>query len=273
MPALVASDISFTYAGNRTPALQGVSIRAEAGAALCLLGPNGSGKTTLLRCFVGLHGDGAGIELDGLPLSTLGDGERARRIAYVPQNGAAVFPYTLADIVVLGRTPHLGHFAVPSHDDRRIALENLDRLGIAHLANHPFNLSSGGERQLALIARAMTQEAPTIVLDEPTASLDFANQVRIVDVIADLAAQGRTVVFSTHDPDLALAVATQAALLKHGRVLAQGDVAEVVNEATLSALYDVPVRLVSVAETGGSGPATLCFPVHRNPASVAKTNL
>jgi iron complex transport system ATP-binding protein len=265
MAALVASDVSFTHPGNRAPTLKGVSIRADAGAVLCLLGPNGSGKTTLLRCLVGLQGGGAAIEIDGRPLSTLGDGERGRRIAYVPQQGAAVFPYTLADIVVLGRTPHLGHFAVPSPDDRRIAFDSLERLGIAHLANHPFNLSSGGERQLALIARAIAQEAPTIVLDEPTASLDLANQVRILDIITDLAAQGRAVVFSTHDPDHALVAATQAALLKSGRVLAQGVVAEVITETTLSALYDVPVRMISaIAADDGSGPTTLCFPVHRS---------
>ncbi|MCF6115127.1 MULTISPECIES: ABC transporter ATP-binding protein [Mesorhizobium] len=265
MAALVASDVSFTHAGNVAPTLRGISIRAEAGGVLCLLGPNGSGKTTLLRCLVGLQGGGAGIEIDGRPLSSFSEGERARRIAYVPQHGAAVFPYTLADIAVLGRTPHLGSFTVPSPDDWRIALDSLGRLGIGHLANHPFNLSSGGERQLALIARAIAQDAATIVLDEPTASLDFANQTRILDIIAGLATQGRTLVFSTHDPDHALAAATQAVLLKHGLVLAQGDVAHVVNDLTLSALYDVPVRLVSLgAGDDGFGPMTVCFPVRRS---------
>lgn len=263
MATLVARDVSFTHAGNGTPTLHAVSIRAGAGTALCLLGPNGSGKTTLLRCLVGLQGGGAGIELDGRPLASLSDAERSRLIAYVPQQGTAVFSYTLADIAVLGRTPHLGPFAVPSPDDRRIAVDSLDRLGIAHLADHPFNLSSGGERQLALIARAIAQEAPTIVLDEPTASLDFANQVRILDIIGGLADSGRTVVFSTHDPDHAFATATDAALLKDGRVIAQGAVADVIGETTLSALYGVPVRMVAVGDgDGGPAPTTLCFPVH-----------
>ncbi|TIU36875.1 MAG: ABC transporter ATP-binding protein, partial [Mesorhizobium sp.] len=158
--------------------------------------------------------------------------------------------------------------------DRRIALDSLDRLGIGHLANHPFNLSSGGERQLALIARAIAQDAPTIVLDEPTASLDLANQTRILDLIAGLATQGRTVVFSTHDPDHALAAATRAVLLKDGLVLAQGDVADVISDVTLSALYDVPVRLVSVGVgDDGFGPMTVCFPVRQSPPIGASSKI
>jgi len=235
-----------------------IDVLLEPGAVTCLLGPNGSGKTTLLRTLLGLlparRGD---VKLDGVAISTLRDADRARRIAYVPQAADSFFDFTVRELVEMGRTAHGGLFGAPSRADRDAAQHALERLGIAHLAERAVPRVSGGERQLALIARALATEAPTLVMDEPTANLDFANQSRVLDEIARLGEAGRAVLFTTHHPDHALRIAGDAILLRAGRVLAAGPVDATLNSTNLSALYGRPVEVVEVRSADGA-PAKVC---------------
>jgi iron complex transport system ATP-binding protein len=163
---------------------------------LALLGPNGGGKTTLLKTLIGLLAPKAGeVRLGERGLARYASRERARLIAYVPQSHAATFAFTVETVVLMGRTAHGSLFSRPTAADRVIAARMLDRFGIAHLSDRPYTMISGGERQLALLARALAQEPQFVVLDEPTASLDFGNQGRVIRELRGLAASGHGVLF------------------------------------------------------------------------------
>jgi len=233
-----------------------VDLEVRPREVLCLLGPNGSGKTTLFKTMLGLLPPQAGeVRLDGEPLPSLARSDIARRVAYVPQAHAAHFPFTVIDMVVMGRTAHLGLFASPTEEDRRKARAALATLGVADLAEAEYTRISGGQRQLALIARSLAQEAPAIVMDEPTASLDFGNQVVVLAEIARLAARGLAIVLSTHDPDHAFSVGNRVALLDGGRLVAQGPPHEVLTPERLRAVYGVSVAIERL-----SRGQTVCVP-------------
>jgi len=187
--------------------------------------------------------------LDGRDLAAIPVRERARLVAYVPQSHHGTFAFTAFDVVLMGRTAHGGLFARPGAKDRAVAAAMLERLGIAHLSGRSVTMISGGERQLVLVARALAQEPRFIVLDEPTASLDFGNQGKVMRQIRSLAADGLGVLFTTHDPNQALGHADRVALLRDGGVMAVGPVAEVLSQERLAALYGAPVE--TVVEPGG----------------------
>lgn len=247
MAAILQLDgVSFAYRG--APVFAGLDLSVGEGEMTAVLGPNGSGKTTLFRTLLGLLAPhGGSIALDGEPLARLPRDAIARRIGYVPQAHAGYFAYSVREMVLMGRTAHLGTFAAPSLQDRARADAALELLGIAALAQRPFTEISGGERQLTLIARALAQEAGLLVMDEPTASLDFGNQVRVLERIRQLAARGISVLFSTHDPDHAFLCAQRALLIAEGRALALGPPREVIRSDTLQRLYGVSVRIVETA--------------------------
>jgi iron complex transport system ATP-binding protein len=186
---LAARDLAIGYPGK--PVGRGISSDAGPGDVLCLLGPNGSGKTTLFRTVLGLiPKQGGEVLFDGTPIGRLARAGIARRAAYVPQAHVAPFAFTAEEIVLMGRTARLGTFAQPGAEDRRAARAALDRLGILDLAGADYTRLSGGQRQLVLIARALAQAAPVLVMDEPTASLDFGNQVLVIGEIARRAGSG-----------------------------------------------------------------------------------
>lgn len=161
----------------------------------CLLGPNGAGKTTLFKAMLGLLPCSSGtIDLLGRPLTDWSRRELARTIAYVPQAHAALFPFTARDVVLMGRSPHLRPYAGPARCDEAIAMQCLDRLAIASLAHRPYTELSGGERQMVLIARALAQRPAVLIMDEPTASLDYGNQMRVLDQVRALADGGMAIV-------------------------------------------------------------------------------
>ena len=247
--------LAFGY-GERTVGAD-ISLSLATGEVLALLGPNGAGKTTLFKTVLGLLPVKAGdILLDCKPLSAWSRRQRAKRIAYVPQAHAALFPFTVLEVALMGRAPHLAPFSSPGARDRRIAMEALAGLGMAHLATRPYTEISGGERQMALIARALTQEPSILVMDEPTANLDYGNQMRVLSHIRSLAERRLSVVLSTHNPDHAFLVADRVALLHASKLIALGSAREVLTPAALKQLYDIDVVIGSI----DGSKARLCAP-------------
>jgi len=243
---LAARDLTIGYRGHVVG--RGISLELDPGEVLCLLGPNGAGKTTLFRTLLGLLKPVAGRVLVGeAPLDRLRPIEIAQRMAYVPQANVTEFSYRVLDVVLMGRTARLKIFATPGPRDERLARAKLADLGIEDLAEADFTRISGGQRQLALVARALAQEAPILVMDEPTASLDFGNQMMVLSRIQALATQGFGVVLSTHDPDHALLVASRVAIIADGGLKAVGSPAEVVTAEALSAIYRTDVRVEETA--------------------------
>jgi iron complex transport system ATP-binding protein len=254
---LQVDSLAFGFPGRTVG--RDVSFALAAGEAMCVLGPNGGGKTTLFRTILGLlEPHGGNILLDGASVASLSRREIARRIGYVPQGHSAYFAFTVRDFVLMGRTAHLGAFSVPGRKDREITQRVLQSLGIGELADRPVTEISGGERQLALVARALAQEPRLLVLDEPTASLDFGNQVRVLEKISALAATGISILFSSHDPDHAFLCADRALLLAQGRTLEIGAPAAVIRADTLERLYGVTVEVLRLA-----GGRHTCLPALR----------
>ncbi len=217
------------------------SLDLRAGEIVALLGPNGCGKTTLFRTVLGLIPALSGrVCIDGQDSQAVPRDQLARRLAYVPQAHAGVFAYRVDDVVLMGRAVHVGLVATPSRADREVAHQALQRLGVAHLAERPYTEISGGERQLVLIARALAQQAQVIVMDEPTASLDFGNQRLVLREIEALKARGVAVLLSTHQPEHALRIADRVALMRAGTLQAFGPPAQVMTAAALAQLYDAP---------------------------------
>ncbi len=244
---LVATDLAYGWHERTIGA--GLSLRLSPGRLTFLLGANGAGKTTLVRTLLGLAPAMAGrIALDGEPIEALSRRAIAQRIAWVPQAGDPYFPYTAMQSVLMGRAAHLGTLAAPGAADAAIARAALERLGIARLGATPVTRLSGGERQLVRIARALAQQACTLVLDEPTASLDLGNAQRVLATMRALADDGHAVLATTHDPNEALAYGDEAWLMQHGAIVAQGAPAAVITESRLADLYGVLARLVSAGD-------------------------
>jgi iron complex transport system ATP-binding protein len=255
-PFLAVDRLSYGYPGRLVG--HDVSLAVDRGEVLCVLGRNGEGKSTLFKTVLGLLPPLAGmVRVEGEPTAGWHPRRRAAIFGWVPQSGGAAFPFTVGEIVLMGRTAHRGPFAAPSAADHDAAARAIAALGIEHLAGRDWLRLSGGERQLTLIARALAQESRILVLDEPTASLDFGNQVRVLDVVRRLA-DGRAlaVLLSTHHPEQAFACADTVAVLADGELLRLGPPAEVVTADTLNACYGVDVAVLPVA----AGAYRACVP-------------
>ncbi|EBA06653.1 ABC transporter ATP-binding protein [Sagittula stellata] len=255
---LEARDLSIGY-GRRTIGT-GLNLTVAPGDVLCLLGPNGCGKTTLFRTLLGLLPPLSGeVLLSGNPITAQRRAEVARQISYVPQAHAPPFPFEALEVVLMGRTARLGAFGQPSRADRDRAFLAMEQLGIGHLAEADYSRLSGGQRQLVLIARALAQEAPLMVMDEPTASLDFGNEAHVLARISGLARAaahgGHGVVLSTHNPDHAFQLGARVLLMKSGQRMACGPCDEVLTTEALSAVYGIDVSV----ETTSSG-RKVCLP-------------
>ncbi len=242
--SLSVESLSFSY--GRIAVLRDVTFAAEKGELLSVLGSNGVGKTTLFRCILGTLTPASGrVTVDGCDLTTLPPRERARRIAYIPQIHPATFGYTVLDTVLMGAARQLNAFQQPQAAQLRQAEEALEQVGAAHLRERNFAHLSGGEQQLVLIARALAQRAEVLVMDEPTSALDYGNQLRILQMVRRLAAQGYTVVLSTHNPQHALTFAHRLLVLHDGTAAALGRPADVLTPALMEKLYGVQVDFLA----------------------------
>jgi iron complex transport system ATP-binding protein len=234
--------------------VDGVSLVVETGAWVSLLGPNGAGKTTLLRVLAGLRRFDGSVQIGGRELRSLGRREAARLVALVPQTPVVPPAMSVGDYVLLGRTPHMGVLVREGAEDRAAAAQALARLELAPLAERLLGSLSGGELQRAVIARALAQAAPILLLDEPTSSLDVGHQQQVLELVDELRrADGLTVVAAMHDLTLAAQYGDRIVLVDRGRVLADGIAREVLTSERVASLYGANVRIV---EDGGV-PAVL----------------
>ncbi len=252
---LVAADVSFAYPRRGGPGrlvLNEVDLSAGRGDLVGILGPNGSGKTTLLKLLNGMLAPDTGeVSLGGVPLAGHSRRELARRIAFVPQETVTAFDYTVLEVVLMGRYPHLGPFELEKADDLTIAHAALAATRTDDLASRRFATLSGGERQRVAIASALAQSPDILLLDEPTASLDIGAQLDIATLLATLNRDRElTIVLSTHDLNFAGSLCQRLVLLACGRVLASGHTADVLTPATIRALYgvDADVRFHEAAQ-------------------------
>jgi len=261
---LQGSDLSYGYASGRerkTFSLRDVTIDVPRGSLTGLLGPNGCGKTTLLRLLAGILTPQAGtVTLQGRRLSDLSRREIARHIAVVPQETHPAFDYTVMEMVLMGRHPHLGAFELEGPQDLRLAHDALAATGTDHLANRAYMTLSGGEKQRVVIASALTQASDVLLLDEPTASLDLGYQLDVASLLSQLNNErGVTMLLATHDLNLVASVCDRIVLMREGHVIAQGPTTEVLTAARVREIYGV---IADVRHHDGAGHLTVT-PVSR----------
>jgi iron complex transport system ATP-binding protein len=231
------SDLSVTLADK--PILENYSLSVGQGDVLAILGANGVGKTTLLNCMVGLR------------KPTAGSATAHGRIGYVPQLFHSTFAFSVLDIVLMGRARHIGLFGSPRRVDYEVAQKYLDQMKVGHLRDRPFNELSGGQRQLVMIAQALSSECEILVLDEPCSALDYKNQSIVIDTLRTLNdSMGLTIVFTTHAPQHGLEVASHVLLMKDRRRYDYGSVGDVLTAGNLSSLYDVSIAKAAFADGG-----------------------
>jgi iron complex transport system ATP-binding protein len=245
---IAVKDLWYRHHSVDTPVLKGVNFHADSGMLTAVLGPNGSGKTTLFKCIAGLWEPGKGdVAFQGRSLRGKSCSAIARIIAVVPQEHEPPFPYSVLDAVTMGRAAHLGMFSTPSRRDYLKAEEAIERVGIGHLKDRPYTRISGGERQLVLVARALTQESPVMLLDEPTSHLDFRNQVLVLRKIKEIVRERSVAALMTiHDPNLAMLFSDHVVILNNGSVVAQGLPHEVITERNLSSVYGIDVHVIPI---------------------------
>lgn len=232
--------------------IKDISIGIRSGEILCILGPNGVGKTTLFKTILGfLKLQSGEILLDNENIRFWPKKRLAKAISYVPQSHTPPFPFSVFDVVLMGRAAHLDMFASPSKKDKEIAEQAIDTLKISYLKNSIYTQISGGERQMVLIARALAQQAKIMVMDEPTSNLDFGNQIRVLQQINNLASKGLGIIMTSHFPDHAFLCCTKAAIMQKDNKFIVGNVDEIVTEENLKSAYGINVKIISVLNENG----------------------
>lgn len=237
--------LAFAY--EEKPILTDVCFTADEGQFLSILGPNGAGKSTLFRCILGLQTRYTGIiRINGVNTRKLSPREMAGLIAYIPQSSQPTFNYSVFDIVLMGASRNLSPFRAPGRADNERCGWALEKIGISHLAQRCFHRLSGGEQQLVMIARALMQNAPILMMDEPTANLDYGNQLLVMQQTKSLVQEGYTVIQTTHAPEQSYLFSDRILAMSDGRIIKEGPPAEVLTAETVETLYGVNVQIVSL---------------------------
>lgn len=227
--------------------VHGISFDVEEGEFVCIIGANGCGKTTALKAIMGLLPAWKGaVRVHGIDIKDMKERDLAKHYAYIPQAHTPPFPFSVADVVLMGRTPYINRLAHVTSRDQMVAYRALELLGISHLADTAYTNLSGGQQQLVLIARALTQQSEILIMDEPTAALDFGNQQLVLSRMKTLSRLGKSVIMVTHDPDHALFCADRVVVMDKGTVIQNGTADECITTETLHRIYDTDARVLDV---------------------------
>lgn len=254
---LEARNISFGY--DRNKVLKDISIKAGSGELIAFLGPNGVGKSTLFRCFLGfLRPQSGSVLAEGRDVFSYSRKELARQIAYIPQSYSPAFNHTVLDTVLMGITSQIGLFDSPGKKEIEKAREVLRSLGMEGMEERGSMKISGGERQLMLLARALLQDARILIMDEPTANLDYRNSFLVMERVMALRDEGYTILFSTHDPNQALRYASRSVAIKDGHVIADGRPEDVIDRSLLENLYGIRAEISGIR--AGGKDISVCTP-------------
>lgn len=244
--SITVENLSFSY--GDIPVLKNISFSANDGELLAVLGPNGVGKSTLFKCILRLLTDYSGkCYVNDHDCAKLSSRQLSQQIAYIPQSHYPSFNYSMFDMVLMGVTSQLGSFSSPKKEHVCQAEEAMEKLGILHLKDRGYTQVSGGERQLALIARAITQKAKVLIMDEPASNLDYGNQMRVIQEVKRLTSEGYTIIESTHNPDQAFMSADRIIAIQSGTIIANGKPKDVINSDLIKTLYGVDVDILSAA--------------------------
>ena len=251
--------------------VHGVSFDIPRGQFVCVIGANGCGKSTVLKNLLGLVKPfGGTVKIEGKDIADMDERERAQHFAYIPQAHTPPFPFKVSDVVILGRTPYLtGIAASATRKDQVIAYEAMCQLSIEHLADSIYTELSGGQQQLVLIARALAQQPDLLVMDEPTASLDFGNQQLVLSCVYELSRQGMSVLMVTHDPDHALFCSDRVIMMEAGRVIGDGTPLEIITTENLRRVYDTESYVTDITLEGGE-TVRVCVPIIRTGVGAGK---
>ena len=248
VPLLAFHDIAFRYQPHNGPVLRQLALEIQPGTVTAILGPNGVGKTTLLHLALGwLRPESGKVFLQGRPLGSYSRHELGQWMGLVPQSEHMPFDYSVLEYVLLGRAPYLKPLEMPGEQNCFVAKQALDQVGLSGLERRAITRLSGGERQLVLLARALAQQPKLLLLDEPTAHLDLGNKSRLLGLVQRLVVQGVTILLTTHEPEVAAAIATHIVLMERGHVYHAGTLDHVLTTERLTATYGVPVQVVNVA--------------------------
>ncbi|MGH4038600.1 MAG: ABC transporter ATP-binding protein [Sphaerochaeta sp.] len=254
---LDVKNLSFAYKDHKV--LDDVSFSLNEGEFLCLLGKNGAGKSTLFKLMLGfLKKESGEILIEDKKLETYSRKLLAREIAYIPQYSSNTFDYTVFDTVLMGTTCRIDSLGSPKKREKRIAMEALERFNISHLSHKLASSISGGERQLVILARAIAQGSHILILDEPTANLDYGNQFKVMNTISSLKDMGYSIILSTHNPEQALWFSDKVMFLNDNKILAHGNTDDVMTSENLKTIYDIPIDII---EKNGR---KICFPTLEN---------
>lgn len=240
-----------------------ISCSISSGEILCVLGPNGCGKSTFFKLILGLVKKSSGdIFHDKSSISSLNERNLAKIIAFIPQQHSPMFAFTVLEVVLFGRTSHFKKFGSPSKTDVEYAEKSLEKLGILELKNTNYTTLSGGQRQLVLIARALCQNAKILILDEPTASLDYSNSQKVLSILRSLAHDGYIIIVSTHSPEQPFSFASKVLLMKNGEIFAFGTPKEVLSSENIHKVYGIDMQIVTTHDKNGN-EHTLCLPLNK----------
>ena len=252
---LSVQSLCFSY--DTTPLLKDIHFSLDTGQFVCVLGKNGAGKSTLFQCILNLQKKYTGqISLDGQNIKTLKEKELAKSIAYIPQIHKQSFAFSVFDTVLMGTAASLSPFSTPKETQKEIAMEALRLMGVEKYASRSFSHLSGGEQQMVLIARALAQKAPILIMDEPCSNLDYGNQIRLLKKLKQLSALGYLVLLSTHNPEHAFLFADKVLVLHNGNTMALGKPQEVLTASLLEEIYNIPIQLYTSSDI----PQPVCIP-------------